>query len=224
MIGRPKTAAEFATESGTPRDRSEMPTASDPVVTATRALFERYLARHPEPVAEYDPEWPSPCEVGHWFYAEADDQEEPGTRLIRWRPQPRWTDPQSGWPEDFNGLEAGLETPIHPDFKALFSHWSATLELNAPDGHVSLLQLWNPADVERYIENLIGHILVQRRARAPLTLFFACTEPDSELILSLHNDTGAVVLEEPGRPPQREVAGDLATFLATLEPAGALTL
>lgn len=207
------------------RGHSETPTADHPVVLATRALFARFLERHPEPTVEYDADWPSPCEVGHWFYAETPgDLEQNPTPLIHWQPQARWTDSQSGWPGDFDGLEKALDVPIHPDFKALFSHWSATLELNAPDGHVSLLQLWNSADVERYIENLIGHILVQRRARAPLTLFFACTEPDSELILSLDNATGMVVLEQPGRRPEREVATNLAEFLATLEPAGELTL
>ncbi|MEM1435508.1 MAG: SecY-interacting protein Syd [Pseudomonadota bacterium] len=214
-----------AMRSGASSDRARSTAADDPVVQETRALFERYLERHPEPTVEYDADWPSPCEVGHWFYADpSPDVAHDSVQLIRWQPQPRWTDPQNGWPNDFDGLEAALEVPIHPDFKALFSHWSATLELNAPDGHVSLLQLWNPADAERYIENLIGHILVQRRACAPLTLFFACTEPDSELILSLDNASGAVVLEQPGRRPERQVAGSLADFLATLEPAGALTL
>jgi len=35
--------------------------------------------------------------------------------------------------------------------------------------------------------------------------------------LSVDNDTGKVLLEEPGKPPIREVESDLASFLDRLE-------
>ncbi|MEM6707162.1 MAG: SecY-interacting protein Syd [Pseudomonadota bacterium] len=203
---------------GTPTPTT--PNDQHPVVLATVALMTRYLDRYPRPVTDYDADWPSPCEQGSFYLDDSGDAK------IHWLPVPRWnTEAElSGWPQDFDGLEHALETPIHGDFKALFSHWSATLELTGAAGHVSLLQLWNRADVDRFVENLIGHVLVQRRARGPLTLFFACTDPDSEQILSIHNESGTIVLEEPGRPPLREVAPNLAQFLAGLEPAGLLTV
>ena len=213
--------ASLATGPGAASNPAQALDPHHPVVAATSRLFERYLSRNPAPTTDYDPDWPSPCEQGRWFDAGNDQTPEP---RIRWQPVPRWEEAGSGWPQDFDGLENALETTVHPDFKALFSHWSATLELTGPRGHVSLLQVWNRADVERYIENLIGHVLIQRRARAPLTLFFACTEPDSELILSLENKTGAVVLEEPGREPVETLSGGLAEFLDQLEPAATLTL
>ena len=51
-----------------------------------------------------------------------------------------------------------------------------------------------------------------------MSVFFACTEPDSELFLSVDNNSGAVLLEKPGFKPVREVASDLASFLTTLVP------
>ena len=83
---------------------------------------------------------------------------------------------------------------------------------------MSLLFLWNPADTDRLNENLIGHAMAKQRAKAPMSIFFACTEPDSELFLSVDNDSGSVLLEKPGYKPIREVAPDLASFLATLVP------
>ena len=86
-------------------------------------------------------------------------------------------------------------------------------------GHASLIQLWNQEDFDRLIENFIGHALAKRQLKEPLTLFIATTEADSEYFLSIDNATGAVLLEEPGRPPLRQVEDNLETFLRRLTPA-----
>lgn len=199
---------------------------TQPEVTATGAvnsvhrelaeLHTRFEAADMTLTTEFDPDWASACEQGQPYRASDSDSAE---QLVRWRPVPRF-DANLGLPNDFAGLENALETPVHEDFKAYFSSfWSGTLECTAPEGHVSLLQLWNPQDVDRLVENMIGHVLGQRRARAPLTLFIACTEPDSDLILSLENATGAVLLERPGSKPLRTAAPSIAQLLASLTPA-----
>jgi SecY interacting protein Syd len=91
------------------------------------------------------------------------------------------------------------------------------LETKSQEGPLSLIQLWNQSDFDRLIENLIGHLMAKQQARQPFTVFFATTDPDSELFLSVDNDTGKVLLEEPGKPPIREVESDLACFLDRLE-------
>ncbi len=122
--------------------------------------------------------------------------------------------------DDFAGLERALELDVHPDIKRYYGrYWSGGLEAEADEGHVSLLLLWNHADAERLVENLIGHALAKRRTRASFTVFFACTEPDSDLFLSVDNDSGRVVLEAPGQKPRRAVAESLAGFLQQLRPA-----
>jgi SecY interacting protein Syd len=178
------------------------------VASELDAFVKRYLERYPQLVDPFDAQWRSPCEVGAPFKS-AD-----GVELIEWRPLRR------SFADDFAGLERALEVPIHDDIKAYYGgFWSGGLEATAAEGHVSLILLWNPTDAERLLENLIGHALAKRRARAPLTVFFACTEPDSELFLSIDNATGEVVLEAPGAKPLRTVAPSLTVFLRGLVPA-----
>lgn len=192
-------------------------------VTAALAEFmDHTLKAYPDLLAPFDPDWRSPCEIGTPF------ETEQGT-VIAWRPTRRNPATVS---EDFAPLERALEISIHPDIKAYYAaYWAAGLEAEAVDGHVSLLFPWNPEDVERLNENLIGHSLSKKAIRKNrwsrkvggrdrgMSIFFACTEPESELFLSVDNDSGAVLLEKPGSKPIREVASDLASFIATLVPA-----
>jgi len=149
----------------------------------------------------FDPDWRSDCEV-----------EQRGNDTL-WRPaiqSPRVC---------FDGLANAVEAEIHPDIIDYYSsYWSGTLEAVSEEGRVSLIQLWNTQDFDRLIANLVGHALGKIRARESFTVFFANTDPDTEYFLSIANDTGIVLLEEPGRPPLREVESDISTFLGRLEP------
>ena len=157
---------------------------------------------------DHDPEWASACEIGAPYRSEG------GEERIRWQPTLR------DHADDFRGLEAALETPIHPDVQAYFGrYWAASMAAAAPDGPVSLIFLWNEDDIARLTENLIGHALAQRRARAPFSIFFATTTESSDYFLAVRNDTGEVQLELPGRKAVRTVAPNLATFLEELSPA-----
>ena len=172
------------------------------------AFVDRYLARYPELADPFDPQWRSPCELGE------PRQSADGVPVISWHPVKR------AFADDFAGLERALELAIHPDIKAYYgAFWSGGLEATAKQGHVSLILPWNPADIERLVENLIGHALAKRRVRAPFTVFFACTEPDSDLFLSVDNASGEIVLEAPGAKPLRTVAPSLTVFLRGIEPA-----
>ena len=190
------------------------PTTNHPLDAALDDFVTRYRAIFPELHEPFDPEWRSPCELGEPFAG--DD----GATLTRWQPLRRSSLESPDPAGDFAALERALEFEIHPDVKRYYArYWSGGLEATASDGPVSLILLWNPADADRLAENLIGHALAKRRARAGFSVFFACTEADSELFLSIDNDSGAVVLEKPGYKPIRTVADSLAAFIATLEPA-----
>ena len=172
-------------------------------------FMEHTRKTYPELRAPFDPEWRSPAEIGE--PVETDEG-----LLINWQPTPRHPDMAA---DDFAPLERALDITIHPDIKAYYgAYWAAGLEAEAVDGHVSLLFLWNPDDVARLNENLIGHAMSKQRAKCGMSVFFACTEPESELFLSVDNDSGAVLLEKPGFRPIRQVAGNLAGFLETLVP------
>ncbi len=151
--------------------------------------------------APFDPDWRSPCELHQ------------DTETTFWRPTPQ-TEPVS-----FAGLENALEAAVHPDIIAFYSsYWSGTLEADSHEGRVSLIQLWNHEDFDRLIANLIGHAMAKQRLKQPFSVFVANTEPDSEMFLSIDNQSGAVLLEEPGKPVLRQVETDISTFLQRLEP------
>lgn len=186
-----------------------MPSSRERLISALDAFVARYLERYPRLEDPFDPGWRSPCELGDPYPGPGDEPR------VAWRPLRR---PEGA--DDFAGLERALEMAVHPDIKAYYGrYWSGGLEAQAPDGHVSLLFLWNAEDADRLVENLIGHALAQRRAKCPFSVFFACTEASSELFLTVENDTGRVLLEAPGRKPLRVVAASLAEFLDTLTPA-----
>ena len=178
---------------------------------AIDTFFEHYRKSFEALVTQHDPQWPSPCETGRpWTDAQ-------GVAWTHWQPVRRHSTAA-----DFAGLESALEMSIHPDIKTHYSrYWSANLEAEAPDGHVSLLYLWNQQDVDRLVENLIGHAVACRHNRTPFSVFFACTEPDSDLFLTINNTTGEVQLEQPGKAPLRVVAPCLAEFFDLLVPAAA---
>lgn len=173
--------------------------------------FIDHYVKSVQPLLEpFDAEWRSPCEI-------SEPEHRDGKPVITWRPVRR---------DDIHvlvRLEAAFEVPLHPDLKTWWGRWfSGHLEALAPDGPLTLLQLWNAADGDRMVENQIGHVMAQRRAKAPLSFFFACTEDDSDLQLTVDNQTGQVLLEPPGRKPLRVLAPDLATFIDELVPRSAI--
>lgn len=190
---------------------SDLKPMSDTPTTVTEALdrfVERFLALYadqqpPYPQQSYDNEWPSPC------YINPGKEGEP----CGWQPvQQQQTHPL------FAGLENALETEIHPDLASYFNrYWSDPLPARCADGDLSLLFVWNEEDFERLRGNMIGHALMKKKRRQPLTLFFACTEPE-ELVISIENHSGHVVLEAPGKKPHRTLANSMTEFLLQLSP------
>ena len=151
-------------------------------------------------VTEFDPEWRSACEI-----------EQRGNE-IHWKPCLQQD------PVNFAGLANAVEQPIHSDIQSYYGlYWSGGLQARSTEGPVNLIQLWNPDDFDRLIENLVGHLFAKKQAGLPFTVFFATTDVDSELFLSIDNESGRVLLEEPGQPPLREVETDIASFLDRLE-------
>ena len=88
--------------------------------------------------------------------------------------------------------------------------------MQAPEGYLELLFLWNEPDVTRLTENLIGHYLTCKQNKNQFSVFFACTEPDSDYFLTINNESGVIQLELPGQKPIREISANLNDFLSTL--------
>ena len=181
------------------------------LVETLDAFIEQYIDTNPLLVDVHDPRWRSACEVSQPY------RDSNGVDHIDWQPLKRT---HATTPNDFTGLERALDLEIHEDLKSYYGrYWSGGLEAKAEQGHVSLLFLWNEDDVVRLTENLVGHALAKRRSKSAFSVFFACTEEDSELFLSVENHSGRVVLERPGYKPLRTVAECLDEFLNGLVPA-----
>ena len=82
---------------------------------------------------------------------------------------------------------------------------------------MTLLQTWSPDDFQRVQENLIGHLLVQKRLKLSPTLFIATL--DSELdVISVCNMSGEVIKETLGTRKRTTLSPSLASFLNSLKP------
>ena len=133
---------------------------------------------------------------------------------IAWRPRRH---------DDYSLLDPlaeTLEVTLHPALVTYYGAWfSDGFATRSTEGEVNLIGVWNADDALRLQQNLLGHAQQQLRRRQPLTFFFALAEAESDLVLSLDNAQGTVVLEAPGTDRRQTVAPDLASFLARLEPA-----
>jgi SecY interacting protein Syd len=108
---------------------------------------------------------------------------------------------------------------IHEDVISFYSaYWSDNLNAETDKGYLQLLQPLNQNDFERLQQNLVGHILMKRRLKQPETFFIALTDED-DFILTVHNTTGEVMLEQVGLVPKKVMAPNLAVFIQSLQPS-----
>ncbi|MCW8091682.1 SecY-interacting protein [Alteromonas sp. ASW11-130] len=150
---------------------------------------------------EFDPQWRSAC-----YLQEAAEGE-----LVSWQPVRQQGEC------NFSQLEKALDLELNPQFCDYFTrYFSNNLLAQAPEGYCELLQVWNGDDFERLQENLIGHVLMKRRLKQPVTLFFALTD-EEDFMLSVENHSGNVVLEPVGKPASRVIAPSLSAFIASLK-------
>ncbi|WP_199609310.1 SecY-interacting protein [Flocculibacter collagenilyticus] len=151
---------------------------------------------------QQDKDWPSPCEIA-------------GTEkvnLIQWKPVEQTS------ANDFSNIESALGFTLHQDIKDFYgSFYADNVNAKHERGEMNLLGVWSDKDVERLQQNVIGHLMMKDKLKQSLTVFIGLTDED-DLILSVDNETGAVVLEYVGKEPHQTVASSLAEFIDDLEP------
>lgn len=131
---------------------------------------------------------------------------------VIWQPQP--FEPAANLSAVARAMDIVLQADIHTFYTTQYAgDMTARFEGEA----LTLLQIWSEDDFRRAQENLIGHLVTQKRLKLPPTLFIATREDEREVI-SLCNLSGEVVLEKLGTRQRTVLSPELSDFLSRLEP------
>ncbi len=143
---------------------------------------------------------PSPCTVSTTDEA------------VFWQPQSFDLTPNVNAVE--RALDIVIQQPLHSYYTTQYAGDMSATFMGEP---LLLLQTWSADDFRRVQENLIGHLVTQKRLKLSPTLFIATL--DSELdVISVCNLTGEVIKETLGTPQRTVLSSSLASFLNQLEP------
>ncbi|MER2491185.1 SecY-interacting protein [Catenovulum sediminis] len=147
----------------------------------------------------YEADWLSPCIQNK----QSDDS-------CQWKAIERTDDSQ------LKNIEQALQISLNPDVVDFYTAFYApSLTAEFESNQLVLLQVWNDDDFKILQENIIGHLLMKKKLKQQATVFIASTD-DDEYLISVVNQTGAVMLERVGQEPCRKLADSLAEFISAL--------
>lgn len=131
---------------------------------------------------------------------------------VFWQPQPFLP------PATLEKVEQALEIGLGPDLHEFYTtQFAGDMFCRFDNLELSLIQVWSEDDFIRLQENLIGHLVTQRRLKISPSLFIA-TLADEMKIISVCNITDQVIIEHFGTSTKQVVAPSLTLFLQRLTP------
>ncbi len=176
------------------------------IVEALNAFTVKYLAAWKQqtglpPASDELYGIPSPCVV------------RTGDDIVYWEPQPF---PLAD--ESLERVEKALDIKIQSDLHHFYTSQLAGDIAAEFDGlALNLIQVWSEEDFTRLQENLIGHLVTQKRLKLSPTLFIATLDSDLDMV-TVCNLTGEVLVETFGSKKRRTIAPNLTTFVVGLIP------
>lgn len=133
--------------------------------------------------------------------------------VIYWLPKPF---PMPN--EKLHSVEKALEIHFYPNIHQFYTtQLAADMRVKFQGRQLDLIQVWNMTDFTCLQENLIGHLITQKKCRLTPTLFIASLDSEFEII-SVDNLTGQVILETLGQTTRSVLACNLIKFLKQLTP------
>jgi SecY interacting protein Syd len=119
---------------------------------------------------------------------------------------------------NISAVERALDIVVQPPAHSYYTtQFAGDMQARLAGETMTLLQTWSPDDFQRMQENLIGHLVVQKRLKLSPTLFIATLDSELEVI-SVCNLSGEVLKETLGTRKRTTLAPSLASFLNQLEP------
>ncbi|WP_028024359.1 SecY-interacting protein [Enterovibrio calviensis] len=121
-------------------------------------------------------------------------------------------------PADFSNVEDGIGISLHEDIKAFYAGLYCGDMTASFNGHsLELIQVWSDEDLPRLQENMLGHLLMQKRLKQNPTVFIASTDDEFDVV-SICSVTGEVIKERIGTKERNVLAPNVVTFLGMLTP------
>ncbi|RKQ41527.1 SecY-interacting protein [Enterobacter sp. R1(2018)] len=131
---------------------------------------------------------------------------------VRWQPRP--FSPAA----DLSAVERAMDISLRPAAHQFYTtQYAGDMPALCGNLALTLLQTWSEADFQRVQENLIGHLVTQKRLKLSPTLFLATAQDEMEVV-SLCNLSGEVVLEKIGTRQRKTLASSLPALLESLQP------
>ena len=111
-------------------------------------------------------------------------------------------------------MDIVVQPPVHAFYTTQFA---GDMCARFDNETLTLLQTWSEEDLLRVQENLIGHLVTQKRLKLSPTLFIATLDSEMDII-SVCNLSGNVVKETLGTQKRQILSASLTDFLNSLHP------